>query len=187
MNSAQIVILLVVIAAIVVAALIYMVARKRRSQTLREKFGPEYDRVIQKEGNIQKGEQLLEFRQKHRKTLHIQPLSADDQARFSTRWRDVQAQFVDDPTGAVARADELIIEVMQARGYPTTDFTQRAADISVDHPVVVENYRAAYDIAQRRSRGQASTEDLRQAMVHYRALFSELLDEKQPERLRREA
>ena len=187
MHSAQIVILLVVIAAVVVAALVYMIARKRRSQGLREQFGPEYDRVVRKEGDVKKGETMLEFRQKHRQSLDIRPLSASDQGRFSSRWSNVQSEFVDDPSGAVARADELIIEVMQARGYPTTDFTQRAADVSVDHPVVVENYRAAHEIAQRRSRGEASTEDLRQAMVHYRALFSELLEERQPERLRREA
>jgi hypothetical protein len=187
MNSAQIVILLVVVAAMIVAALVYMLARKKRSQNLREQFGPEYDRVVRKEGDVPKGERLLEFREKHRKTLEIRPLSAEDQTRFSTRWSEVQSQFVDGPSGAVALADGLITEVMQARGYPTTDFTQRAADISVDHPVVVENYRAANDIAQRRSRGQASTEDLRQAMVHYRALFSELLEERQPERMSREA
>jgi|SRR5579864_2328545 len=187
MNSAQIVILLVVIAAVIVAALVYMLARKRRSQNLREHFGPEYDRVVHKEGDVHKGERLLEFREKHRKTLKIRPLSEEEHARYRDRWNEVQSQFVDDPSGAVAIADELIIQVMQARGYPTTDFTQRAADISVDHPVVVENYRAAHDIAQRRAQGQASTEDLRQAMVHYRALFSELLDEKQPERFRREA
>jgi hypothetical protein len=94
---------------------------------------------------------------------------------------------VDDPSGAVALADEFIREVMHARGYPTTDFTQQAADISVDHPHVVENYRAAHDIAERRNRSQASTEDLRQAMMHYRALFTDLLEERQPEKLRREA
>jgi hypothetical protein len=186
MNS-QIVILLVVIAAIVVAALVFLAARKRRSQNLREQFGPEYDRVVSKEGDIHKGERMLEFREKHRKTLEIRPLSSTDHARFSNRWNEVQSQFVDNPSGAVALADGVITEVMQARGYPTTDFTQRAADISVDHPVVVENYRAAHGIAQRRSRGQASTEDLRQAMVHYRALFRELLEERQPEKLRREA
>src|SRR5579864_8273406 len=178
MNS-QIVILLVVIAAIVVAAVVFLAARKRRTQQLRERFGPEYDRVVRKEGDVNKGERTLEFRQKHRKSLKIRPLSADEHARFSSRWKEVQGQFVDDP------ADALIIEAMQARGYPTTDFTQQAADISVDHPVVVENYRAAHEIAQRRSRGQASTEDLRQAMMHYRALFSELLEEPQPEKLRR--
>jgi hypothetical protein len=187
MHSAQIVILLVVIAAVIVAALVYVLARKRRSHNLREQFGPEYDRVVRKEGDVHKGERLLEFREKHRKTLNIRALSGEEHARFSNRWSEVQNQFVDDPAGAVAIADELIIEVMQARGYPTADFTQRAADISVDHPIVVENYRAAHDIAQRRTRGQASTEDLRQAMVHYRALFSELLEENQPEKLRREA
>jgi len=187
MNSAQIGVLLVVIAVIIVAALAFMIARKRRSQNLREQFGPEYDRVVQKQGDVHKGERTLEFRQKHRKTLEIRPLSPSDKTRFGKLWSEIQSQFVDDPSGAVALADGLITEVMQARGYPTTDFTQRAADISVDHPVVVENYRAAHDIALRRSRGQASTEDLRQAMVHYRALFSELLEERQPEQLRREA
>lgn len=186
MHSVQVMVL-VVIAAIVVAALVYVLMRKRRSQNLRERFGPEYDRAVQKEGNVSKGERLLEFREKHRETLNIRQLSTEEQARFSDRWNEVQNRFVDDPAGAVAVADELIIEVMQARGYPTMDFTQRAADISVDHPVVVENYRAAHDIADRRSRGQASTEDLRQAMVHYRALFAELLEVKQAERMRREA
>src|SRR5215469_987696 len=175
MHSAQIVILLVVIAAVVVAALIYILLRKRRSDNLREQFGPEYDRVVRKEGDVSKAERLLEFREKHRNTLNIRLLSAEEHERFTNRWNEVQSQFVDDPSGAVAGADELIIEVMQARGYPTTDFIQRAADISVDHPVVVENYRAAHDIAQRSSRGQASTEDLRQAMAHHRALFAELL------------
>lgn len=186
MNSPQIVILLVVVAVVIVVAAVFLF-RRRRSQDLREQFGPEYDRVVRKEGDVNKGERLLEFRQKHRKTLAIQPLSAEDQVRFDSRWTEVQSQFVDDPAGAVARADGLIIEVMRARGYPIDDFTQRAADISVDHPVVVENYRAAHDIALHRTRGEASTEDLRQAMVHYRALFSELLGEKQLELPRKEA
>lgn len=186
MNSTQIVILLVVSAAVIIAAL-FLLFRKRRRQNLREQFGPEYDRVVRKEGDVIKGERLLEYRQKHRNTLVIQPLSAEDQARFDTRWREVQSQFVDDPAGAVARADGLITEVMQVRGYPIDDFTQRAADISVDHPIVVENYRAAHDIALRRARGEASTEDLRQAMVHYRALFSELIGERQLELPRKEA
>jgi hypothetical protein len=184
MTSAQIVILLFVIAALIVAALVLL--RKRRRLNLREQFGPEYDRVVHKEGNVNKGEQLLEFRRKHRKTLVIRPLAAEAQARFDTRWMEVQNQFVDDPPGAVARADGLITEVMQARGYPTDDFTQRAADISVDHPWVVENYRAAQDIALRHTRGQASTEELREAMIHYRGLFSELVQERQPQQLRKE-
>lgn len=186
MNSPQIVILLIVIAAAIVVAGVFLF-RKRRSQNLREQFGPEYDRVVRKEGDVNKGERLLEFRQKHRKALVIRPLSVEDQAHFDTRWGEVQSQFVDDPAGAVAHADGLITEVMQARGYPIDDFSQRAADISVDHPMVVENYRAAHDIAVRRTRGEASTEDFRQAMVHYRALFSELLGERQPELPRKEA
>src|SRR5258708_36016899 len=135
MNS-QVVILLVVIAAIVVAAVIFLAARKRRSQNLREQFGPEYDRVVRKEGDVHKGERMLEVRQKHRETLEIRPLSPSDQTRFGNRWSEVQNQFVDDPSGAVALADGLITEVMQTRGYPTTDFTQRSPALSVDRPLV---------------------------------------------------
>jgi hypothetical protein len=107
--------------------------------------------------------------------LNIKPLSADDAVRFGDNWRRVQSRFVDDPQGAVSEADRLVGEVMHARGYPVGDFEQRVADISVDHPEVVMNYRAARDIAEVHARGQATTEDLRQAMVHYRALFSDLL------------
>lgn len=177
MSSAQILIVLLVIAAIVVAALIFLAARKRRSQKLRERFGPEYDRVVTQEGDVHKGERLLEFRQKHREKYKIRPLSTSDRDSFNYRWREVQARFVDDPKGAVTLADSLITDVMQARGYPISDFEQQASDLSVDHPVVVENYRAAHQIALRHGRGEASTEDLRQAMVHYRALFEDLVTE----------
>lgn len=182
MNSAQILVLLLVIAAVAIGALVFTVGRKRRSQKLRERFGPEYDRVVTREGDVHKGERLLEFRQKHREKLKIRSLSASDKTTFINRWREVQARFVDDPKGSVTLADSLVTDVMQARGYPITDFEQQAADISVDHPVVVENYRAAHDIALRHSRGEASTEDLRKAMVHYRALFDELLGQNQAER-----
>lgn len=182
MNSGQVLVLVLVVAAIVVAALIFVVARKRRSQKLRERFGPEYDRVVSKEGDVRKGEQVLAFRQEHREKYKIRPLSPTDRSTFNHRWNEVQGQFVDDPKGAVTLAESLVTDVMQARGYPITDFEQRAADISVDHPVVVENYRAARDISLRHNRGQASTEDLRQAMVHYRALFEELLGENHPQR-----
>jgi hypothetical protein len=177
MSSAQILILLLVIAAVVIAALIFLAARKRRSQKLRQRFGPEYDRVVQQEGDVHKGERVLEFRQKHREKLKIRPLSPSDRDSFSDRWREVQGRFVDDPKGAVTLADSLITDVMQVRGYPIADFEQRASDLSVDHPIVVENYRAAHAIALRHSRGEASTEDLRKAMVHYRALFEELVNE----------
>lgn len=176
MNS-QILVLLLVIAALVVGAVIFLAARKRRSQKLRERFGPEYDRVVSKEGDVHKAERVLDFRQKHREKLKIRPLSANDRDSFTYRWREVQARFVDDPKGAVTLADSLVTDVMQARGYPITDFEQRADDLSVDHPVVVENYRAAHDIALRHSRGEASTEDLRKAMVHYRALFEDLVND----------
>jgi hypothetical protein len=163
-----------------IAAWLY--TRHRRSKLLRERFGPEYERVVRQEGNVRRGEGVLEFREKKRETLHIRPLSASARTDFSNRWSDVQAQFVDDPEGSVAKADSLVSEVMEARGYPVADFTERAEIISVDHPVVVENYRAAHAIAMSRARGQATTESLRKAMVHYRSLFEELLHDSLPER-----
>lgn len=163
-----------------IAAWLYI--RHRRSMTLRDRFGPEYERVVRKEGNVRRGEGVLEFREKKRQTLQIRPLTEAARAEFSKRWNNVQAQFVDDPGGSVAKADSLVSEVMEARGYPVSDFAERADIISVDHPVVVENYRAAHDIAMSRARGQATTESLRKAMVHYRSLFEELLLDTLPER-----
>src|SRR5258706_6077610 len=183
MDQHQLTILIAVVAAVVVVGIIsFLLARKRRSQNLRERFGPEYDRVVKKEGEVRRAEGVLEMRAKRREKFELRPLSTEAQADFAERWRTVQAQFVDDPKGSVSRADELVGELMSARGYPMADFEQRAADISVDHPVVVENYRAAHDIALRHNRGQSTTEDMRQAMVHYRALFNELLENSLPER-----
>ena len=182
MNQNQVLVPVVVVAVIVVAAIVLLALRKRRSAKLRERFGPEYDRVLQREGDPRKAEGVLEFREKRREKFKIRPLSSGDRTSFTTRWNEVQARFVDDPRGAVTVADSLVTDVMQARGYPIGEFEQRAADISVDHPVVVENYRSAHTIAMRHSTGQASTEDLRQAMVHYRTLFQELLDEPKPQR-----
>ena len=159
-----------------------MLVRKRRSENLRKHFGPEYDRVLKQEGDPRKAEGVLEFREKRREKFKIRPLSAADKSSFAVRWNEVQSRFVDDPRGSVTVADGLVTEVMQARGYPIGEFDQRAADISVDHPVVVENYRSAHEIALRHGAGKASTEDLRQAMVHYRVLFQELLEERQPQR-----
>jgi|SRR5579859_2495675 len=181
-NQVLILVVVLVVAVIAVGAIAYVTGRKRRSAKLRERFGPEYDRVLQKEGDARKAEGVLEFREKRREKFTIQPLSEADKSSFAVRWNEVQARFVDDPKGAATVADGLVTEVMQKRGYPIGEFDQRAADISVDHPVVVENYRAAHAIALRHGSGQASTEDLRQAMVHYRALFQELLDERQPQR-----
>jgi FtsZ-interacting cell division protein ZipA len=179
MSQNQILILVVVIALIVVAAIAFVAARRRRSAKLRERFGPEYDRVLEREGDTRKAEGVLEFREKRREKFALRPLTPTDKSSFGTRWNEVQSRFVDDPRGAVTVADGLVTEVMQARGYPIGEFEQRAADISVDHPVVVENYRAAHAIAVRHSAGQAGTEDLRQAMVHYRALFQDLLEDRQ--------
>jgi FtsZ-interacting cell division protein ZipA len=181
-NQVLILVVVIVIAVIAVAAIAFVTARKRRSAKLRDRFGPEYDRVLQHEGDTRKAEGVLEFREKRREKFTIHPLSEADKSSFAVRWNEVQSRFVDDPRGSVTVADSLVTEVMQKRGYPIGEFEQRAADISVDHPVVVENYRAAHGIALRHSSGQASTEDLRQAMVHYRALFQELLDERQPQR-----
>ncbi|HLV87981.1 MAG TPA: hypothetical protein VKV39_13440 [Candidatus Sulfotelmatobacter sp.] len=181
MNQSALIVLLVVVV-IGVAVIAWLAVRKQRSQKLRERFGPEYDRVLQKEGDARKAEGVLEFREKRREKFKIRPLSESDKSSFTVRWNEVQSQFVDDPRGAVTVADSLVTQVMQARGYPIGEFEQRAADLSVDHPVVVENYRAAHGIALRHSSGQASTEDLRQAMVHYRTLFQELLEERHPVR-----
>jgi hypothetical protein len=183
MDQHQLAIIVALVLAVVVVAVIgFILIRKRRSQQLRERFGPEYDRVLKKEGEVRAAEGVLEMRAKRRAKFEIHPLPADTRADLAERWRVVQSQFVDDPKGSVSRADQLVIELMAARGYPMADFDQRAADISVDHPVVVQNYRAAHEIALRHARGQASTEDMRKAMVHYRSLFEELLSDSIPER-----
>ena len=176
-NRMAIVIGVVVVLLIVVALIAYVNLRRRRRLQIRERFGPEYDRVLRQEGDPRKAEGVLEFRQKRRDSYRIHSLSAHDRSSFAVRWSEVQARFVDDPRGAVTVADSLITDIMQARGYPIGEFEQRAADLSVDYPRIVENYRAAHEIATRHSAGRASTEDLRQAMVHYRLLFQELLDE----------
>ena len=170
----------VIVAVLIIIGLVYW--RRRRSAMLRERFGPEYDRVVRDKGDRRKAEGVLEWRAKKREQLRIVPLSRAVRSDFANRWTKVQSRFVDDPKGSVADADELVTELMHARGYPMADFEQQAEMISVDHPVVVQNYRAAHDIAMRHDRGQASTEDLRTAMVHYRSLFEELLEDEVPER-----
>jgi FtsZ-interacting cell division protein ZipA len=147
--------LTMIVAILVVVALVFvsfLLIRKRRSKMLRERFGPEYDRVIKSEGSIHRGEDILQVRTERREKLTIEPLSTSDRSEFMGRWTAVQTQFVDDPRGAVSHADQLVTEVMQARGYPVGDFDQRAADVSVDHPIVAENYRAAHEVALRDSR-----------------------------------
>ncbi|HEU4957687.1 MAG TPA: hypothetical protein VFT40_08685 [Sphingomicrobium sp.] len=173
---------LLILVAIVLIAIVggLILFNRRRSDHLRERFGSEYERQVQELGSRSKAEADLAEREKRVSKLTIQPLSPADQDRFLDRWTKVQATFVDDPERSVDYADALLAEVMSARGYPVSDFEQRAGDISVDHPNVVQHYRAGHDIALRHSRGEASTDDLRQALIHYRSLFEELVTERAP-------
>ena len=171
-----IVLVLVVALVIVIGAAIWMYTKKRKTATLRGQFGSEYERAVDETGDRSKAEKTLEARKERVEKLQIRPLEPRERDAFAERWRSAQAQFVDDPKGAIAEADRLVAEVMQARGYPVGEFEQRAADISVDHPQMVEHYRAAHGIAQRNGHGEVETEDLRQAIVHYRALFQDLLE-----------
>ena len=175
---------LVAIAVIGIAARLSF--RKRRTKKLRSQFGgAEYARAVEEGGTRRQAEAGLKERAERVEGLKIRELGPGDRARFVESWSRIQARFVDGPGGAVTEADQLLGDVMSTRGYPVSDFEQRAADISVDHPLVMENYRTAHEIADRQTRGQANTEDLRQAMIHYRTLFEELVG--QPELARAKA
>jgi hypothetical protein len=165
--------LVAVVIAMAVAG--WFVWMRRRSEQLRERFGPEYERTVHEVGDVRKAEASLAARAKRVEAFRIRPLSPDEADRYSAAWQRVQSQFVDDPGRAITDADKLVGEVMTARGYPVGEFDQRVEDISVDHPDVVMNYRAAREIALQHGQERANTEDLRQAMVHYRALFRDLL------------
>jgi hypothetical protein len=171
---------MMIVAAIIVVALIAAAAwfayQKKESHRLEEHFGPEYGRAVDELGSRSKAEAELKTRQKRVEQLNIVPLSPQDANRFSQSWKSLQARFVDDPRAVVVEAEALVRELMLKRGYPMGDFERRAADISVDHPRVVDHYRAAQAIAARGRRGDIETEELRKAVVHYRALFSELLE-----------
>jgi hypothetical protein len=149
--------------------------RTRRTRALQDRFGSEYDRTVDKEGGRRGAERELREREKRHDELELQPLSAEARSRYLQKWHATQERFVDDPKGAGAEADQLVQQVMRDRGYPVEDFDQQAADISVDHPDLVEKYRTAHGIAMASERGTASTEDLRHSVRHYRALFVELL------------
>ncbi|MGA9497390.1 MAG: hypothetical protein WA718_00475 [Terriglobales bacterium] len=165
------------VAILVIAVLAWLYSQKRRNTTatLRKKFGPEYDRAVLTHGSERKAEAKLEDREKRVENLNIRDLDPIEHERFLKRWESVQSRFIDSPKGAVTEADDLVSSVMKARGYPVSDFDQRAADVSVDHPRVVENYRSAHEIALRVGKDAATTEDLRTAMIHYRSLFEELV------------
>ena len=173
MSPLEIVLIAIVLIAVIVG--VWFVMKTRRTRELQSRFGPEYQRTVRSEGAASAAEKVLHQREQRVARLKINPLNEEQQTRFVDKWEHEQAHFVDEPRAAVEAADRLVADVMRARGYPVSDFEQRVADVSVDHPVVVENYRVAHDIAVRNSREQVSTEELRNAMLHYRALFADLL------------
>jgi hypothetical protein len=170
-------VLIVVAAVIVLAVVVWRAMTRRRSRQLQDRFGPEYNRTVDSSDSKRDAEAELRAREERREQLDIRPLPAAARDRYIDEWQRVQALFVDDPQGAVHDGDMLIQSVMRDRGYPVDDFEQRSADVSVDHPRVVENYRQGHQLANASARGDGTTEDLRQAMRHYRALFEELVDE----------
>jgi hypothetical protein len=175
----------IIVTGVLVAALVAVAAwlisrRQKQSQRLQERFGPEYGRAVDELGGRTKAESELRAREKRVEGLNITPLAQAEAERFSQAWNTLQGRFVDNPKEVVLQADQLVRDLMQKRGYPMGDFERRAADISVDHPAVVENYRAAQAIAARDQRTETNTEELRKAVVHYRALFDELLEVREP-------
>ncbi len=161
--------------AIIVIALGYFAARQRRTRDLRSRFGPEYDRVL-KGQNRREAEQQLAMREQRARKLQVRPLGQDEQVRLTESWSAIQRRFVDDPADSVREAHVLLEEVMRLRGYPTQSFDDEVELLSVDHPTAVQHFRAAYELADQRNGGSGDTEQNRQAMIHYRALFEDLLD-----------
>jgi hypothetical protein len=175
MNSTYIIVAVVLVLLVMGAIMAPNFARRKRSERLHDQFGSEYDHTVEALGDEKKAQAELDERQKHVKALNIRPLSDDERERYLADWVAVQSKFVDEPGQAIVDADGLIMEVMQLRNYPISDFEQRAADISVSYPSLVSNYRAAREIAIKNKQHQADTEELRQAMIYYRSLFGELL------------
>jgi hypothetical protein len=176
MNTTTITIIAVVLALVIAGVIMAPIfTRRKRSERLQGQFGTEYEHTVQALGDEKKAQIELEERQKHVETLDIRPLSASERERYLADWAAVQSKFVDEPGQAIIDADRLIMEVMQLRAYPVSDFEQRAADVSVSYPALVSNYRAARTIALKNEQQQADTEELRQAMIHYRSLFEELV------------
>jgi hypothetical protein len=173
MDNTLAIVLAAVAVVIVVGAILY--GQQRRSKRLRDRYGAEYRAAVDETGDKRKAETELRRREKRVDAFELRPLSAAEATRFSDNWRAIQAEFVDDPGRAIGDADALLGEAMKARGYPVADFEQRADDLSVSHPQLVSNYRIAHDVADRHAAGQAGTEDLRRALIHYRALFDEVV------------
>ena len=164
-----------VVIAVLIVAVIVLARRQRTTKRLKSRFGSEYERTLDELGGQRKAEAELHQREKRVEKLELRPLEPEERSRFTDRWRRIQSAFVDDPGTALTDADRLVGEVMTARGYPSADFEERSADVSVDHAEVIESYRKAHAIALRNQKGEAGTEDLRQAMVAYRTLFDELI------------
>jgi hypothetical protein len=184
LDSSQtiLVIALVALALVAVFALVAKRSSRNRHQELKRRFGPEYDRAVEEHGSVAKAERELAARERRVHRQKLRPLSEADRLQYSTDWRNLQARFVDDPSGAVSGADDLIGAVMNARGYSSEDVDRRIEDLTVEHAAVVEHYRAARVLAEANREGRANTEELRQAFVHYRALFADLLEKpQQPE------
>jgi hypothetical protein len=167
--------ILIIVAIVVVAVIGSFVYLNKRSLRLRKKFGPEYTRTVEETGSKYKAESKLGKLEKRVDKLSIQPLRSEEAVHFRDSWRVIQAGFVDDPRTALIAADRLVGEIMGARGYPVADFEERASEVSVNHALVVEHYRAGHEIALKHAKGQATTEDMRQGMIHYRTLFDDLL------------
>lgn len=176
MSTTTVILLVVVIVALAVAA--WALLQRQKTLKLRGKYGPEYDRLAEQQHSARSAESILEQREKRVSSFRIRPLREEERARFAAEWRSVQERFVDDPRSAVSQADRLINEALKARGYPMSEFDQQAADLSVQYPHVVENYRKAHEIALDDQRGSASTEQLRKAMQYYRSLFEDVLEMK---------
>jgi hypothetical protein len=172
-NTIEIAAVVAVVIIVVVAAAFFI--RSQSTHRLKSRFGPEYDRAVEESGGARAAESELQARAARVKKYQLRPLSDEDKTRFATTWRGIQARFVDDPRAATTSADDLLGQVMSARGYPDGDFDHRLEDLSVDHAETVQNYRAAHDVVLRHARGDAGTEDLRQAMIDYRALVDDLV------------
>ena len=175
MDSETLMLVGTVVVVLLVGLAVWAYTSRRRRVSLRERFGPEYERTVQAVGAT-RAEAVLRERADRVSRFNLRKLTQDQADAFTREWRRIQARFVDDPQGAVGEADQLVTQVMTARGYPLEDFDRRADDLSVDHPVVVQNYRTARALALRRQRNEAGTEEMRQAVVNYRALFDELLE-----------